>query len=220
MHVQYPSILEKPVVDTVIINKWLSSNLKGETEGLLAAAQDHAINTRNYKKVIYGQQIVSGCEVVVKTAYVSKYSEAAPYLHWNICKDHDIEITDKWYERKPETVTHNKHNNTIIITVVKDSVNSTCKLIDTTIPSDGNIALKEIGKKSKYKDLELETQRMWHVKTEVTPVVVGVLGTVKKGMVENIKKESERATVTETQTICMLGSAQSSGRCLLYEQND
>ena len=157
---------------------------------------------------------------VTMPAYVSKYSEAAAYLHWNICKDHDIEITDKWYERKPETVTHNKHNNTIIITVVKDSVNSTCKLIDMTIPSDGNIALKEIGKKSKYKDLELETQRMWHVKTEVTPVVVGVLGTVKKGMVENIKKESERATVTETQTICMLGSAQSSGRCLLYEQND
>ena len=52
------------------------------------------------------------------------------------------------------------------------------------------------------------------------PVVVGVLGTVKKGMVENIKKVSERATVTETHKICMLGSAQCSGRCFLYEQND
>ena len=34
------------------------------------------------------------------------------------------------------------------------------------------------------------------MKTEVIPVVVGVLGTVKKGMVENIKRVSERATVT------------------------
>ena len=40
------------------------------------------------------------------------------------------------------------------------------------------------------------------------PVVVGALGTVKKGMIENIKKVSERATVTEIQKICMLGSAQ------------
>ena len=29
---------------------------------------------------------------------------------------------------------------------------------------------------------------MWHMKTVVIPVVVGALGTVKKGMVENIKK--------------------------------
>ena len=38
-------------------------------------------------------------------------------------------------------------------------------------------------------------------------VVVGALGTVKKGMVENIKKVSERANMTEIQKICMLGSA-------------
>ena len=44
--------------------------------------------------------------------------------------------------------------------VVKDSVNPTWKVIDMTVPSDRNIALvlKEIEKKSKYKDLELETR--------------------------------------------------------------
>ena len=45
------------------------------------------------------------------------------------------------------------------------------------------------------------------MKTVVIPVVVGALGTIKKGMVENIKKVSERATVTDIQKICMLGSA-------------
>ena len=45
------------------------------------------------------------------------------------------------------------------------------------------------------------------MKTEVVPVVVGALGKVKKGMLENIKKVSERATMTEIQKICMLGSA-------------
>ena len=42
---------------------------------------------------------------------------------------------------------------------------------------------------------------------EVILVVVGALGTIKKGMVENIKRVSERANVTETQKISMLGSA-------------
>ena len=69
-------------------------------------------------------------------------------------------------------------------------------IIDMTVPSDRNIALKETEKKCKYKDLELEIQRMWHMKTVVIPVVVGALGTVKKGMVENIKKVSEGATMT------------------------
>ena len=45
------------------------------------------------------------------------------------------------------------------------------------------------------------------MKTQVIPVVVGALDTVKKDMVENIKKVSEKASVTETQNICMLGSA-------------
>ena len=48
---------------------------------------------------------------------------------------------------------------------------------------------------------------MWHMKTVVIPVAVGALGTGKKGMVENIKKVSERATMREIQKICMLGSA-------------
>ena len=45
------------------------------------------------------------------------------------------------------------------------------------------------------------------MKTIVIPVVVGALGAVKKGMIENIEKVSKRANVTEIQKICMLGSA-------------
>ena len=112
-------------------------------------------------------------------------------------------IIIKWYEHKLKSVTHNKDSKITIMwdmsvytdrtitanrpdIMIKDSVNSTCKLIDMSIPSDRNIALKGIEKKSKYKDLELEIQRMWQMKTEVIPVVVGALGTIKKGMVENI----------------------------------
>ena len=158
--------------------------------------------------------IVSGCEVLAQTEYISRHNNAAAYLHWSICKDHDIEIADNWYQHEPETVMHNKDNN---ITMMWDMpVNTdrtitatfTCKLISMTVPSDRNIALNEIEKKRKYKALELEReQRIWNMKTVVIPVVVGARGTVKKGMVENIKKVSERVSVKEIQNICMLGSA-------------
>ena len=45
------------------------------------------------------------------------------------------------------------------------------------------------------------------MKTKVIPVVVGAPGTIKKGMVENIKRVSERDNVTETQKTSKLGSA-------------
>ena len=51
----------------------------------------------------------------------------------------------------------------------------------------------------------------------VIPVVVGALGTVKKGMVENIKKLSERAIVTEFQRSACWGLHESSGRCSVYD---
>ena len=82
-----------------------------------------------------------------------------------------------------------------------------------TIPSDRTIALKEIEKKSKYKDLELEIQRMWQIKTELIAVDFRAHGTVKEEMVENIKKVSERATVTETQRSACWDLHKSSGRC-------
>ena len=52
---QYSKILEKPHVDSVTTNKWLSSNLKGETEGLLVAAQDqdHHIQFNSIQKHLF-----------------------------------------------------------------------------------------------------------------------------------------------------------------------
>ena len=90
--------------------------------------------------------IVSGCEVLAKTEYISRHDKAAAYLHWNICQDHDIEVIDKWYEHKPESVTHNKDSKITIMwdmpvntdrtitanrpdIIIKDSVNSTGKPI-------------------------------------------------------------------------------------------
>jgi hypothetical protein len=42
------------------------------------------------------------------------------------------------------------------------------------------ITIKEAEKILKYKDLTLEIQRMWNVKTRVIPVIIGATGTISK----------------------------------------
>ena len=51
--------------------------------------------------------------------------------------------------------------------------------MDVAVPSDQNISLKEFQKLSKWKDLEIEVNKIWELKT--IPVIIGALGMIKKG---------------------------------------
>ena len=63
--------------------------------------------------------------------------------------------------------------------VIKDHANRCCKLTHVSVPSDRNTSTKGIIEKlSKYKDLEIETTRMWGMRTETVPVIVGALGLI------------------------------------------
>jgi hypothetical protein len=73
------------------------------------------------------------------------------------------------------TVPNNKPDTTI-----RDNEKGTCMLIDVAIPGDRNVIKKEAEKILKYKDLTLEIQRMWNVKTKATPVIIGATGTLSK----------------------------------------
>jgi hypothetical protein len=53
-------------------------------------------------------------------------------------------------------------------------------LIAVAISRDRNVIKKEAEKILKYKDLTVEIQCMWNVKTRVIPVVIGATGTVSK----------------------------------------
>ena len=63
--------------------------------------------------------------------------------------------------------------------VVKDYQERKCLLIEVSVPTDDNVSLKEMEKLSKYKDLEIEITRMWGLKTETIPIIVGALGMIK-----------------------------------------
>jgi len=53
-------------------------------------------------------------------------------------------------------------------------------LRDVAISGDRNVIKKEAEKILKYKDLTIEIQCMWNVKTEVIPVIIGATGTISK----------------------------------------
>lgn len=45
-------------------------------------------------------------------------------------------------------------------------------LIDIAVPTERNTSIKIIEKLFKYKDLEIEINRMWGMKTETVPIVL------------------------------------------------
>ena len=69
---------------------------------------------------------------------------------------------------------HNKENNIMPVNtdrtitanrpniIIKDSVNSTCKLIDITVPSNRNIVQTKTEKKQVQRP-RLEIQKIWHI---------------------------------------------------------
>jgi hypothetical protein len=64
--------------------------------------------------------------------------------------------------------------------IIQDIEKGTCMLIDIAIPGDRNVIKKEAEKILKYKDLIIKIQCMWHVKTQVMPVILGATGTISK----------------------------------------
>jgi hypothetical protein len=66
---------------------------------------------------------------------------------------------------------------------------------------------KEAEKILKYKDLTIEIQRMWNVKTRMIPVIIGATGTISKSLrqhLTNILQKEINPLNTELNPICHL----------------
>jgi hypothetical protein len=80
-------------------------------------------------------------------------------------------------------------------------------LIDVAIPGDRNMIKKETEKILKYKDRIIEIQRMWNVKTKMTPVIIGATGTVSKSFSKYLSSIPGKHDIKELQKTAILGTA-------------
>jgi hypothetical protein len=80
-------------------------------------------------------------------------------------------------------------------------------LIDVAIPGDRNVIKKEAKKILKYKDLIIEIQHRWHVKTKVTPVIIGATGTISKSFRKYLSSIPGKHNIKELPKTAILGKA-------------
>ena len=121
MYGKFPNYLDKDHVDVELSFEWMKyTGLKGETEGLITAAQDQALNTRYYSKHITKQgttdrcrmchtqletveHIISGCQTLAADQYLNRHNQVAAQVHLEICRHYGIKVeAECWYQHKPE----------------------------------------------------------------------------------------------------------------------
>ena len=100
------------------------------------------------------------------------------------------------------TITNNKPD-----IIILDNGKGTCMLIDVAISGDRNVIKKEAEKILKCKDLTIEIQRMWNVKTKVIPVIIGETGTISKSFRKYVSNIPGIHEVKELQKTAILGTA-------------
>jgi len=91
--------------------------------------------------------------------------------------------------------------------IFRNNEKGTCMLIDVAILGDRNVVKKEAEKILKYKDLTIEIQRMWNVKTKVIPVTVGETGTISKSFRKYVSNIRGKPEVKDLQKTAILGTA-------------
>ena len=99
--------------------------------------------------------------------------------------------------------------------IIRDNEKGTCMLIDVAISGDRNVIKKEAEKILKYKDLTIEMQCMWNVKTKVIPVIIGATGTISKTFRKYVSNIPGNHEVKELQKIAILGTARILRKVLL-----
>ena len=100
-------------------------DLKRETESLITAAQEQALNTNAISKNIYGKEcsdkcrlcgvkletvthIVSACSTLAQREYKRRHDKVCSNLHWALCQKFGISVSEKWYQHHPEAIMENE----------------------------------------------------------------------------------------------------------------
>jgi len=146
-------------------------------------------------------------------------------LHFNICKETGVQLDKKqWDEHVPKSIETSKVGEVTILwnqnvqpdrtilnnkpdIIISDNEKGTCMLIVVEISGDKNMIKNEAEMILKCKDLTIEIQRMWNVKTKVIPVIIGVTGTISNTFRKYVSNILGKHEVKELQKTAILGTA-------------
>ena len=146
-------------------------------------------------------------------------------LQFNICKETGVQLDKKHrYEHVRKSIEISKGCKVTILwnqqvqtdrtipynkpdIIIRDNEAEICVLVDVAISGDRNVIKKEAEMILKYKDLTIETQRMWKVKTRVIPVIIGATGTISKSFRKYISNILRNHEVKELQKTAIMGTA-------------
>ena len=94
--------------------------MKRETESLLSAAQEQALNTNLVRKIYHKDvsnkcrlcgthvenvlHIVRGCSMLAQKEYKRRHDKLCFNIHWALCKKYGVKACERWYEHKVESV--------------------------------------------------------------------------------------------------------------------
>ena len=153
--------------------------------------------------------IVSGCKCLAANKYLFRHDQIGKYLHWQILKDIGYKVPLNWTHHQPMQTTlwkgvyilwdmaittdkRVKCNKPDIL--VHDTNKRTCTIIDVAVPICANMVSKTAEKLCKYKDLEIEIQKLWNLaEVQTIPIVVGALGTILNGLSKYTKQISKKS---------------------------
>ena len=93
------------------------------------------------------------------------------------------------------------------LTIMKKKKKRTGRIVDFVVSADHRVKLKESEKKDKYLDLARGLKKLWNMKMTIIPIVIGVLGTVIKGLIQGLEDWEIRERVETIQTTALLRSA-------------
>jgi hypothetical protein len=85
-------------------------------------------------------------------------------------------------------------------------------LIDVALSRDRNVIKEEAEEILKYRDLVIEIQRVWNVKSKVIPAIIGAAGTISKPLRQYLSNRPAEHEIKELQKTAILGTAHC-GKC-------
>ena len=164
----------------------------------------------------------SGCSLLAQKEYKHRHDRVATRLHWELCRDYDLEYSKNSYDHKPETVQESEnvkipwdmtmftdrrlpHNRPDICVFHKEQRKWT--FIDIAVPFDVNVPTTEQTKINKYQDLAFEIERIHHFLVTVLPIVIGALGTFTSKLKVSLDSLKMNQILGSIQMAAILGSA-------------